>query len=163
MQLKSMEKAHMRYLNDDWCVINVLLCKKIVCVYRMTQRKYSILRNNAYTIMGGVLNVLTGTSENQCQILDRLIHYVLVLLEKIKNQHGDKAIVCFEDLDDHDRLAKVVELIGQWLLKVIGYVKFGGARSEKFRGEVHVSSSSSQFFAILTCIQCTGVESVVHN
>ena len=124
----------------------------------MNQREYSKLRDNAYMIMRGVLNALTGTSENQCQILHHLTDYVLlVLLEKIKNQHGDKAIVCFEDLDEHDRPAKVVELIGQWLRKVIG-LRFG----QRFC-EVHVSFSSLQyFFASLTCIQCTGVESVVY-
>ena len=98
-------------------------------------------------LMGKMLDVLTGTSESQCQILYHLIYHVLlVLLEKIKNQHGDEATVCLEDLDEHDRLAKVVELIGQWLQKVIGHLKFGGALSEKFRGEVRVSFSSSQYF-----------------
>ena len=143
-----MEMALIKYLNDGRCVINVLLSNaNFVCVHRMNQTKYSILRNNAYKIMSGMLDALTGTSENQCQILHHLIDYVLlVLLEKVKNQHGDKAIACFEDLDEHDMPAKVVELIGQWLQKVIGYVKFGGARSEKFREEVHVSFSSSKYF-----------------
>ena len=89
--------------------------------------------------MRGVLYALTGTSENQCQILHHLIEYVLlVLLEKVKNQHGDKPTVCLEDLDEHDRPA-IVELIGHWLQKVIGHVKFGGVRFKKFGDEVHVS------------------------
>ena len=105
----------------------------------MNQRKYSKLRDNAYLIMRGVLDALTGTSENQCQILHHLIGYVIfVISEKFKRQHGDEATVCLEKLDENDWPAKAVELIGHWLQKVI-HVKFGGAQSEKFRDEVHVS------------------------
>ena len=106
----------------------------------MNQRKYSKLRNNAYMIMGGVLDALTGTSENQCQIVYHLIDYVIfVISEKFKKQHGDEATVCLEKLDENDRPAKAVELIGQWLQKVIGHVKFGGAQLKKIGDEVHVS------------------------
>ena len=109
-------------------------------MYRMHQRKYSKLRNNAYMILKGVLDALTGTSENQCQILHHLIDYVLfVISEKFKKQHGDEATVCLEKLDENDWPAKTIELIGQWLQKVIGHVKFGGARLKKFGDEVHVS------------------------
>ena len=156
MQLKSMEMAHMRYVNDGRCVINVLLSKpNFVCVHRMNQRKYSKLRNNAYMIMGGVLDALTGTSENQCQILHHLIEYVLlVLLEKTKNQHGDEATVCFEDFDGNVLPAKVVEFIGQWLQKVIGHVEFGGVQLKKFEDEVHVSFAHNLFVSFAGIVLC---------
>ena len=89
--------------------------------------------------MGGVLDALTGTSENQCQILHHLIDYVIFVISvKFKKQHGDEATVCLEKLEN-DWPATAVELIGQWLQKVIGHVKFGGALSKKFGDEVHVS------------------------
>ena len=107
---------------------------------RMLQRKYSKLKHNAYMIMKGVLDALTGTSENQCQILHHLIDYVIfVISEKFKKQHADEAIVSLEELDENDWPAKPVELIGEWLQKVIGHSKFGGALSKQFGDEVYVS------------------------
>ena len=75
----------------------------------MNQRKYSKLKDNACLIMRGVLDALTGTSENQCQILHHLIDYVLfVMSEKFKKQHGDEATVCLEKVDENDWPVKLV-------------------------------------------------------
>ena len=130
----------------------------------MHQRKSSKLRNNAYTIMGGVLDALTGTSENQCQILHHLIDYVIfVISEKFKRQHGDEATVCLEKLDEHhDWPARAVELIDQWLLKVIEHVKFGGDQLKKIGDEVHVSLAHN-LCQLSMCIQCVGMESAIHK
>ena len=105
--------------------------------------------------MRGVLDALTGTSENQCQILHHLIDYVIfVISEKFKKQHGDEATVCLEKLEN-DWPAKAVELIGQWLQKVIEFVKFGGAQLKKFGDEVHVSFAHKMFTIQLSMyIQC---------
>ena len=136
---------------------NICLHSKtnFACVYRMNQRKYSKLRNNAYLIMGGVLDALTGTSENQCQILHHLIDYVLFITsEKFKKQHGDEATVCLEKLDENDWPAKAVEFIGQWLQKVIGHVEFGGVQLKKFEDEVHVSFAHNLFVSFAGIVLC---------
>ena len=101
--------------------------------------------------MRGVLDALTGTSENQCQILHHLIDYVLfVMSEKFKKQHGDEATVCLEKVDENDWPVKLVsELIGEWLQKVIGHTKFGGAQSEKIGDEVHVSFAHNLCHAVI--------------
>ena len=106
--------------------------------YRKNQRKYSKLEENAYMMMRGMLDALTGTSESQCQILHHLIEYVLLLIsERYKRQHGNEAIV---KLDGNAWPTKAIELIDLWLQKVIGYKKFGGDHLKKFGDEVHVSS-----------------------
>lgn len=148
--------AHIRLPDEDWCVIlaySIMYCRSVclfACVYRMNQRKYSILRNNAYMIMRGVLDALTGTSENQCQILHHLIDYfIFVISEKFKKQHGDEATVCLKKLDEHDWPAKAVELIDQWLQNVIGHVKFGGVQLKKIGDEVHVSFAHNLCHAVM--------------
>ena len=159
--------AHIRLPYEDWCVILSIMYRWSVClfacVYRMNQRKYSILRTNAYAIMRGVLDALTGTSENQCQILHQIIDYVIfVISEKFVRQHGDEATVCLEKLDENDWPAKPVELIGQWLQKVIGHTKFGGAQSEKNGDEVQVSFARN-LCQLSMYIQCVGMESAIHK
>ena len=149
-----------------FCLLKLILLILHHCLYRM-QEKYSILRNKTYNLVKAMLSALTGTSESQCKILLHVIEYVFfVLSEKIKNQHGDEAIVALEDLNKNDRPATVVEYIGQWIQsqKVIGHVKFGGAQSKKFREEVQVSYCSSLQSLMLVYSICRyGKCSLVRN
>ena len=83
---------------------------------------------------------LAGISESHCEILYHTTRYVLSIISlKVSKEHGDGNGVSLEDLDECDRLSKVVETIGQWLLKNVGYVKFGGMQLKKFDEEVRVS------------------------
>ena len=115
----------------------------IIIAYRMNQLKFSILRNNAYALMKVVLNVVSGTSENQCQIICQVINHVITIIsERIKKENGEEATVCLKDLNEDDRPAKAVEMINQWLPMVTTSAKFTDTHYKKFREEVHVSSVS---------------------
>ena len=90
--------------------------------------------------MKGVLDESKGTLENQCHILHLLIDYVFFFVsEKIKKQHGEEAVVSVDTLNEHDWPAKVVDLVHEWLRKIINHSKFGGALLKKFGDEIHVS------------------------
>ena len=85
---------------------------------------------------------LTGISDNHCEILYLTTRYVLSIISlKVSKEHGDGNGVSLEDLDECDRLSKVVETIDQWLLNraSVGHVKFGGMQLKKFDEEVRVS------------------------
>ena len=98
--------------------------------------------NHAHGLMKAIMEELTGISESHCEILYLTTRHVLSIISlKISKEHGDRDGVSPEDLDECDRLSKVAETIGQWLLNKasVGYVKFGGMQLKKFDEEVRVS------------------------
>ena len=105
----------------------------------MNQGHYLIIRTCTYNLVKTVLNALTGTSENQCNVLLLIISHVLFVISgKLKSHHNGK--VYLEDLDEEDKPATVLELVGRWIqTRVVGHVKFSGVQFKKFREEVQVS------------------------
>ena len=84
--------------------------------------------------MKSVTDVLTGTSKAHCVILFHLTKHVLCVIS-MGREHSSTPKACSEE---NITTKTVVNVIRDWMCKVIGHTKFGGAELKKFKDELRV-------------------------